>query len=523
MVVMRVVKNCLLVILWCVCLPASIMAQNVLEVMQGNKAVYDLMTVYIENSNLTEDFARKNNSFRNLFASTQTEVYMDHLYWRNENEGRSEDKVNLTEYCKYYQGQQGGFSKGSYHLSGINIALESATEEKALYKVSLTKEYRLDVQKEKKTVYHLEMIVEYSFYRKSAQIVSVKCPKPPKAMENFLKAYYVKKDDAPLYVPNTVKVLNSDGVKIRLGEEVQGVRKSSYDKLLRNGSIVYQYQQTENKRKETGIYVETIKNAVGFELGYGHAMSSKMSLDNVEMAGVFDESAKFSGHQFNFGVLYLRQVFAQNRHRLSVETGLQFALYKQRFKASSYQENVKADDADGSSYMRNTLVNNYNEVSRAFRFSIPVAARYDIYVIRDLSIFAMAGLKFNLMFWRPTTADFDASYSGQYGPELFNLFIDQNGFYDFGQFKGNKLDQKRNKAVGFNLEGMLTFGLQYHFSESWSVEACAAVQYKLTQANNQKTGLFRLTTDNTNFQSVNEYVGEGRHSMEYQIRIKYNF
>ncbi len=521
MVVMRVVKNCLLVILWCVCLPAVMLAQTekvrtVREIMDGNAAVYDLVTAYTGCSDLTENYKDKYPKFRQLFVSRDAKVYMDHLYWMNDNNSISPDKVDLIEYCNFYENQQGSFTPGSYKVLVDAIDMKTVGYDEAYYEVKVTKNYKLNLINTDMS-YALIMSVRYSFRQKSAEIIDIKC-KGKTSKKSSVLANYVKKDNT-LYIPEHVKVNKN----LFLGEKVEMLDASSYDKLLNSGSAVYQYLPDENIRSHKELYVKTVKNAVGLQLGFGHILVSNMSLNNMDMAGTFDESAKFSGSQFNVGVLYLRQLYAKNRHRVSVEVGAQFALYKQRFKANSYREDVNMEDADGAQYIRNTMVSNYNEMSRAFSLSFPVAARYDIYVIRNLSIFAMAGLKFNLMFWRPTTADFDASYSGQYGPELFNLFIDQNGYYDFGHFNGNKLNQNRSKTVGFNLASMLALGLQYHINDSWSVEACAGWQYKMTQTKNQLSNAFRLTSDNGHFQSVNEFVGEGRHAMEYQIRIKYNF
>ena len=118
---------------------------------------------------------------------------------------------------------------------------------------------------------------------------------------------------------------------------------------------------------------------------------------------------------------------------------------------------------------------------------------------------------------------FNAQYSGQYGPELFDLFIDQNGYYDFGQFNENKLTQEKSNAIGWSLASVLSLGLQYHFNESWSMEASASWQFKFVDGAKQAGKPVRLTTDSKHFQSVNDYVGDGKNTMEYQIRVKYNF
>lgn len=515
----NIYRTFLLLILCCGCCSASMFAQTVRELMQGNGAVYDLVNEYMENSNLTENYASKVNVFRSLFATGQESLYMDHLMWQNDNEMNGSDKVSLTEYCRFYQGRQGSFSKNSYQISDVSFQMTSIENDMAYYQVSLTKTYKLTMLNEKQT-YRLLMDVQYSFSSKNAKITSIKLADGNKK-EPFVMANYVK-NERTFYVPMTLMVEKVDGSPVNLGEDVEQVKQSSYDNLKKKGSAVYIYE--EHKRSHHREFsVRTVKNALGLEFGYGHPLMSSSTVKKLDMAGAFDGATRITGHKFHVGLSYLRQLYAKNRHRVSVEGGLQFALYRQRFTAENYKENVEAQDEDGADYTRNTLVTNYNELSRAWGLSVPLTARYDYYVINNMSIFAMAGVKCNILFWKPATAMFNAQYSGQYGPELFDLFIDQNGYYDFGQFNENKLTQEKSNAIGWSLASVLSLGLQYHFNESWSMEASASWQFKFVDGAKQAGKPVRLTTDSKHFQSVNDYVGDGKNTMEYQIRVKYNF
>ena len=516
---MKIGKCFLLVIFWCGFLSASMFAQSVRDVMLGNGAVYELVNEYVENSNLTENYASKVNVFKSLFATEQAELYMDHLLWQNDNEMLGSDKLPLSEYCRFYQGQQGSFSKNSYQVSDVSVQMASLSDNIVYYQVSLTKTYRLNIMNEKQT-YKLLMDVQYSFASKNAKITAVKLAGKEKK-EPFMMANYVK-NERTFYVPATLKLERVDGSTINLGETVEQVKQSSYDNLKKKGSAVYLYEESKrNQYRE--LSVRTVKNALGIELGYGHPLMFSSTVTKLDMEGDFDGTTKITGHKFHVGIFYLRQLFALNRHRVSVEGGLQFAMYRQRFTADNYSEVIETNDEDGERYTRNTLVTNYNELSRAWCLAVPVKARYDYYVLNNMSVFAMLGVKCNILFWKPATAMFDALYSGQYGPELFNLYIDQLGYYDFGQFNGNKLTQEKSNAMGWNMESILALGLQYHFNESWSMEASASWQFKLVNASKQTGNPMRLTTDSEHFQSINDCLGDGKNTMEYQIRIKYNF
>ena len=516
---MKIGKYFLLVIFWCGCFSASMFAQSVRDLMLGNGAVYELVNEYVENSNLTENYAGKVNVFKSLFATEQTELYMDHLLWQNNNEMLGADKLSLSDYCRFYQGQQGSFSRNSYLVSDVSVQMTSLADNMAYYQVSLTKTYRLNILNEKQT-YKLLMDVQYSFASKNAKITGVKLAGKNK-MEPFMMANYVK-NERTFYVPSTLKLERVDGSEVNLGETVEQVKQSSYDNLKKKGSAVYLYE--ENKRNQyRELSVRTVKNALGIELGYGHPLMFSSTVAKLDMQGAFDGTTRIKGHKFHVGIIYLRQLYAINRHRVSMEGGLQFAMYRQRFTAENYKEIYETDDEEGEKYTRNTLVTNYNELSRAWCLAVPVTARYDYYVLNNMSVFAMAGVKCNILFWKPATAMFDAQYSGQYGPELFNLFIDQNGYYDFGRFDENKLTQEKSNAMGWNLESVLALGLQYHFNESWSMEASASWMLKLVNASKQNGTGMRLSTDSGHFQSINDCVGDGKNTMEYQIRIKYNF
>lgn len=516
---MKMGKYVLLVIFWCGCFSVSMFAQSVRDLMQSNGAVYDLVNEYVENSNLTENYAVKVKVFRNLFASEQTELYMDHLLWQNEHEMAESGKVSLSDYCGFYQGKQGSFLKNSYKISDVAVQMTSLADNMAYYQVSMTKTYKLDFLNESQT-YKLLLDVQYSFSSRNAKITGVKLAGKEKK-EPFMMANYVK-NERTFYIPMTLKMERVDGSTVNLGDKVEQVKQSSFEELKKKGSAVYMYEERKrNQYRE--LSVRTVKNALGIEIGYGHPLMSSSTVTKLDMAGTFDGTTRITGHKFHIGVMYLRQLYAKDRHRVSFEGGVQFALYRQRFTAENYAENFDTQDVEGSDYTRNTLVTNYNELSRAWCVAVPLTARYDYYVISNMSVFTMVGMKCNILFWKPATAMFDAQYSGQYGPELFNLFIDQNGYYDYGQFNENKLTQKKSNTLGWNLESVLSLGLQYHFNESWSMEASAAWQLKLLNSFKQDGKIMRLTTDSEHFQSINDCVGDGKNTMEYQIRIKYNF
>ena len=58
-------------------------SQTARDVMDANQKVYELVESYIANADLTDRYAQKSGTFRNLFVSQEATVYMDHIDWFN--------------------------------------------------------------------------------------------------------------------------------------------------------------------------------------------------------------------------------------------------------------------------------------------------------------------------------------------------------------------------------------------------------------------------------------------------------
>ncbi len=71
---------------------------------------------------------------------------------------------------------------------------------------------------------------------------------------------------------------------------------------------------------------------------------------------------------------------------------------------------------------------------------------------------------------RKSDVSFGASYAGQYGEELFNTLVDENGYYDFGQFPDNHVTVDKDVAFRYNLYATAKLGAQYFVVPMFSVE-----------------------------------------------------
>jgi hypothetical protein len=507
------------VLLW-ILIPA-LRSQSVREAMESNQKVFELVNAYAENANLTDRYPQRSSAFRDLFESQNTTVYMDHVSWFN-NSNRK-DTTTLQNYCSFYEQQQGSFTH--FSISDVAISYVKSESRKMIYTAELTKSY-LTKNIDKPVVSRLVLHIQYSLDKKVAKITNIECKQADNRMRPHIMANYVKSSNT-LYVPNTLKVREIGGGETQLDNRVQPLSVEVYKQLTGRNCATYQYLFTPHNdtlRYHT-ISVNTVKNAVGLEIGYVLPLGAGDMIIPSDADYVFGDVA-YRGNIFRIGASYLRQVFATGRHRVSFETGLMLDFGSQRFNADSYHDQYAAADSDGDDYVRTTQLSQYSEISRSLSLAIPATLRYDFYVIRDLSVFLSAGVRGAISFLSPAIASFDGYYAGQYGDEYFNIMMDQNGYYDFGTYHVAGLLENVSKTRTWHLDALARLGAQYFFTSDkcWSAELSVGYRYRFLSAPKTQTGDFRLSTNSTNFTSVcgNLYTQPSQF-LDIQLGVKYNF
>lgn len=461
----------------CLGIATSCFSQSVREIMDANQAVFELVDSYIANANLTEGYAQKADVFRSLFESPTTNVYMDHINWFNN--ANRKDTTNLANYCDFYSRQQGTFTQ--FGVSDVHMDYQGVSDGVMEYTVGLTKRYRLPGD-DQPVVNPLVMDVSYDISAKKAKITRIKCTRPDSRMHPHISANYIKYDNT-LYIPKTLKVKNIDGSYIHLDERIRPLSTDVYSRLSGKNCATYSYDfeaQTEPVQHHT-ISVSTVKNAVGIEVGYSQALGGNASVPTDH--GRHFSSPSYTERALHIGAVYQRQLFARNRHRLSLETGVSLDINWQRLNVLSYDEIREADDPDGDRYTRITRLDSILETSRSLEVAVPVILRYDYFVTPNLSLFVAAGVRGSAFLFGASNASFDAYYTGLYGPEYFNVLIDQNGYYDFGRFDVVGRDDSK-AAVRWHFDALARVGAQYFFTaeKRWSVELSAGMRYRLFDA-----------------------------------------
>ncbi len=496
-------------------------AQSVREVMESNQKVFELVNAYVENANLTDRYPQKSGTFRNLFESQNTSVYMDHISWFN-NSNRK-DTTTLQSYCSFYEQQQGSFTH--FSISDVAISYVKSENQKMIYTAELTKSY-LTKNIDKPVVSQLVLHIQYSLDKKVAKITKIECKRADSRMRPHIMANY-KKISQTWYIPNALKVKKIGGSEIQLDSRVQPLSAEVYKQLTERNCATYQFLFTPHNdtlRYHT-ISVNTVKNAVGLELGYVLPLGAGDMNIPSDADYAFGDVA-YRGNILRIGASYLRQIFATGRHRVSFETGLMFDFGSQRFNAGSYHDQYAAADSDGDDYVRTTQLSQYSEVSRSLSLAIPATLRYDFYVIPDLSLFLSAGVRGAITFLNPAIASFDGYYAGHYGDEYFNIMMDQNGYYDFGTYHVARLPENVSITRTWHLDALARLGAQYFFTSDkcWSAEFSVGYRYRILATHKTQVSDFRLSSSSTNFTSVcsNLYT-QPTQFLDFQLGVKYNF
>lgn len=509
----------------CLGIATNCFPQSVRETMDANQAVFELVDSYIANANLTEGYAQKAGVFRSLFERPTTNVYMDHINWFNN--ANRKDTTNLASYCDFYSRQQGTFTQ--FGISDVRIDYQGVTDGVMEYTVKMTKRYSIPGD-DKPVVSPLVLTVVYNIASKTARITRIECLHPDSRMHPHISANYIKYDNA-LYIPKTLKVKDIDGSFIRLDERVRPLSTEVYARLSGKNCATYSYDfeaKTEPVQHHT-ISVSTVKNAVGIEMGYAQALGGNASAPTATDSGRIFSAPSYRERVLHIGAVYQRQLFARNRHRVSLETGLALDIDWQQLSINSYREERNSVfDSDSDAYTRITELDSVMETSRGLEIAVPVVVRYDYFVTPNLSLFAAVGVRGSAFLFGASQASFNAKYAGWYGPEYFNVLIDQNGYYDFGTYDVAAYDSSR-AAVRWHLDALARVGAQYFFTadKRWSAELSVGFRYRLLDRPqvwlNEITD-YSLSPDKDTFNSaLRQLTARPPLFIECQAKLLYNF
>ncbi len=498
-------------------------AQTAREMMNANQKTWELVNTYVETTDLTSQYPQRAATFKRLFESQATTVYMDHVGWYN-NSNRK-DTTTLANYCSFYEQQQGSFTQFSISDVAINyLGYDGAV---MTYVSELTKQYQTR-QLDKPVNIRLALHIVYNVAKREAKITRIECKRSDSRMRPHIMANYLK-DDNSWYIPKTLEVKSIGGSETRLSDRVQPLSAEVYKQLSERNCATYRYEfipHTDSMKYHT-ISVNTVKNAVGVSAGVVLPLGSGGFVLPDDAAYSFT-SPSYSTWTFHLGVDYWRQIFAVGRHRVTFGTGISLLITPNRFSADGYGDRYDTVDMDGTPYQRITQLAHYKEVRRDVSVAVPALLRYDYYVIPSLSVFGTVGVNGALDFINRAKASFEGYYAGQYGPEYFNTLIDQNGYYDFGTFPASdrELEEQVDRTLGWHLDALARVGVQWFFTADnrWSAEFSAGYRNRFLSSSSEKVADFRLSGNAEQFTSVHRNLTTTPvHYLDVLLSVKYNF
>ena len=324
-----------------------------------------------------------------------------------------------------------------------------------------------------------------------------------------------------------IRLKGTDGSTVKVGERFVEVDSSFTKKLRWRESAVFNYEVIPTEQPNHYIIrSHTRKNSLGVSgsyLFYGDFAHHGDMLEE-EYKDNF-EGTSFGLRDFSVGLLYARQLCAKNRHRLSLELIPAYRQIRQTFLADRYSSSFAAVDPDGFDYERLVTVNDYNEVLTKQCVSFQLDFRYDWYFLKYLSLFVSAGIDNLLAISESSDVTFGATYAGQYGDELFNTVVDENGYYDFGTFPDNHIVTDNVKALHYNLFGVASVGFQICIGPVLSLEVAGVYhRFLYSQASGESDKPFCLSESAGNYQSMSRTMKPAsRNRLGLNVNLKFNF
>lgn len=328
-------------------------------------------------------------------------------------------------------------------------------------------------------------------------------------------------------VGQRIRLKDANGSTVRIENFYKMAVPSSFVKLQRKGCATFWYEMVQSDTAQHEIVkARTKRNSFGVTASYllYGTFSRHYNWLEEKYANNFT-NASFVLRDFSVGLNIGRQLFAKNRHRISFELFPSYRQMNQIFSADQYQTSYPAKDPDNADYERLITISNYRETQLKHIVCLPLNFRYDLYFLKKISLFVSAGVENDFTILEKSDVQFDATYAGKYGEDLFGVIIDQNGYYDYGTFANNHFENQESRKLKYTLYGMASAGLQFFLGKTLSLEL-AGVYHRMIYTNIKENvpGVYCLSSSNDQYQSMQYCMKPAaKHRIGGVVRIKFNF
>jgi len=163
-----------------------------------------------------------------------------------------------------------------------------------------------------------------------------------------------------------------------------------------------------------------------------------------------------------FGIEFGLNIFSFKKVPITIGllVGGKYTLANYSFTAPLFRETYGAIDSDGDVYNRTSTIKDLSEEGNYSFLQIPLTLRIDYKFNSLWGAYAGIGYSYALQRELPYTSSAFGDYYGTYGPEYYNIVLNENGVNDFGQYDLNA----KGDVVGNEPMGMLKFDLGAFFS-----------------------------------------------------------
>lgn len=274
-------------------------------------------------------------------------------------------------------------------------------------------------------------------------------------------------------------------------------------KLERKGCFIYEYLvEKDSLPNHFTIQLKKKKLALGLSAGYLTTVNSDNWILDNHKSHFFSPS--FLAKKYSLGFNIYRQLYAYNRHRIGLDFDIGYNKTDMILTADSYFDSFSAVDPYSIDYTREVFVSDYQESHNIQSMYLPISLRYDWFFLKWMSLFISTGIQNELVLTNNSEAIFNAQYSGRYGDEFFNSYLDQNGYYDFGYYEGNKFVTQEvfPGAIDYVLHATASSGFQIFLGRTVSIEIACTYSKLIFNTCYQKSDNYIMSTTTQDYQSV---------------------
>jgi hypothetical protein len=120
--------------------------------------------------------------------------------------------------------------------------------------------------------------------------------------------------------------------------------------------------------------------------------------------------------------------------KVSLLLGARYTSVNYTINSEKYLESYAAFDSNGIAYIRVNELSDIEEKGNYSFIHLPISLRIDYRINKSWTAYAGGGYSYSLQRFLQYESAAKGNYSGNYGPEYFNIVLNENGVYDFGKF-----------------------------------------------------------------------------------------